>query len=70
MKSIYTTQTTTMRMTVVIAVLSFFILAVGAGPLLTIWSLNTVFGLKIAYTFWTWLGVLILSTPLFSKFKK
>jgi hypothetical protein len=70
MKSIYTTQTTTMRMTVVIAVVSFFILAVGAGPLLTIWSLNTVFGLKIAYTFWTWLGVLILSTPLFSKFKK
>jgi hypothetical protein len=59
-----------MRMTVVIAVVSFFILAVAAGPLLTIWSLNTVFGLKIAYTFWTWLGVLILSTPLFSKFKK
>jgi hypothetical protein len=70
MKSIYTTQTTTMRMTVVIAVVSFFILAIGAGPLLTIWSLNTVFGLKIAYTFWTWLGVLFLSTPLFSKFKK
>jgi hypothetical protein len=70
MKSIYTTQTTTMRMSVVIAVVSFFILAISAGPILTIWSLNTVFGLKIAYTFWTWLGVLFLSTPLFSKFKK
>jgi hypothetical protein len=59
-----------MKMSVVIAVVSFFILAIGAGPLLTIWSLNTVFGLKIAYTFWTWLGVLFLGTPLFSKFKK
>lgn len=27
------------------------------GPFLTIASLNTLFGLNIAYTFWTWLSV-------------
>lgn len=34
------------------------------GPLFTIWALNTVFGLGIAYTFWTWLGVLWLTATL------
>jgi len=24
------------------------------APLVTIWALNTLFGLGIAYTFWTW----------------
>jgi hypothetical protein len=70
MKSIYTTQTTTMKIISILAFVAFVIIVIGYGPLLTIWSLNTVFGLKIAYTFWTWLGVLFLSTPLFIKFKK
>lgn len=30
------------------------------GPLITIWSLNTLFGLGIAYSFWTWLAVVWL----------
>jgi hypothetical protein len=38
-------------------------------PLATIWSLNTLFGFKIAYTFWTWLAcwILILSLSLTIK---
>jgi hypothetical protein len=32
-----------------------------AGPLLTIWALNTLFPvLAIEYTIWTWLAALIL----------
>jgi hypothetical protein len=39
------------------------VVLVAAGPLLVIWALNTVFPvLAIAYTFWTWLAVLILGT--------
>ena len=39
------------------------VILVAAGPLLVIWALNTVFPvLAIAYTFWTWLAVLILGT--------
>jgi len=30
------------------------------GPLLTIWSLNTLFGLGIAYSLKTWFAALIL----------
>ena len=38
----------------------FFILAV--VPIAIIWSLNTLFpALAIAYSFWTWLAVLVLS---------
>jgi len=32
-----------------------------AGPLLLIWSLNTLFGLGIDYTIWTWLAAFILA---------
>ena len=31
-----------------------------AGPLIFIWSLNTLFGLAIAYTFKTWLAALLI----------
>ena len=34
------------------------ILAIWLGPLMTIWALNTAFGLSIAFTFKTWLAVL------------
>lgn len=30
-------------------------------PLVTIWALNTLFALNIAYTFWTWLAMLIVT---------
>ena len=30
-------------------------------PLVVIWAVNTLFSLGIAYTFWTWLAVLVLT---------
>ena len=33
------------------------VLLIILGPLATIAALNTLFGLQIAYTFWTWLSV-------------
>jgi len=33
------------------------IVLIGAGPLITIWSMNTLFSLNIVYNFWTWLSV-------------
>jgi hypothetical protein len=43
-----------------------FLLAVAVAcvvllPLGVIWSLNTLFGLKIAYTLWTWLAALLIT---------
>lgn len=35
----------------------FLIVLVLIGPLISIWALNTLFGLGIAYTFWTWLAM-------------
>ena len=48
-------------MTIITAVV-VVVLLVAAGPLLVIWSWNTLFGTMhmIDYTFWTWLAVLIL----------
>lgn len=38
-----------------------FIIIVAIGPLITIWSLNTLFPvLAIPYDFWTWLAVICL----------
>ena len=37
------------------------------GPLLTIWSLNTLFGLGIAYNFYTWLATVILAAAIKTK---
>lgn len=37
------------------------------GPLITIWSLNTLFGLGIAYSFWTWLATAWLSLVTFGS---
>jgi hypothetical protein len=36
------------------------VVLVAIGPLLLIWSLNTLFGLGIAYTLKTWAAALIL----------
>lgn len=30
-------------------------------PLVIIWAVNTLFGFGIAYTFWNWLAVLVLT---------
>ena len=37
-----------------VVVLVLFLIV--AGPLMTIWALNTLFGLSIGYTFTTWLA--------------
>jgi hypothetical protein len=37
------------------------VLCLGFLPLATIWALNTLFGLAIAYTFKTWLAALVLA---------
>ena len=32
------------------------VVLIGVGPILTIMSINTLFGLNIAINFWTWLA--------------
>ena len=36
-------------------------------PLLTIWALNTLFSLSIAYTFSTWLATIVLQSLLLPR---
>jgi hypothetical protein len=43
-----------------IIVLVFLVIVL--WPLAIIWSLNTLFTLAIAYTFWTWLAVVVLTS--------
>ena len=45
----------------IIALIILAIILIGTGPVLTIISLNAVFGLTIGITFWNWLAVLWLS---------
>ena len=47
---------------ILVVVIAIVILA----PLAVIWALNTLFALGIAYNFWTWLAVLVL-TATFGK---
>jgi hypothetical protein len=49
-----------MKMTKMALLVVFFVLLIIVGPFITIWSLNTLFGLGIAYTFWTWLAMIFL----------
>lgn len=50
-----------MEKTLVLIVLIILLGAIlGFGPIITIWSLNTVFGTTIAYNFATWFGTLWL----------
>ena len=54
----------------VLLILIFAILIIVFGPLVTIWSLNTLFHLNIEYSFWTWLAMAWLGGVLSaSKFK-
>lgn len=41
--------------------LILFTVLVGFGPILTIFSMNALFGLSIAVSFWNWLAVFWLS---------
>ena len=46
---------------------AIFLIALGAivaVPLITIWSFNTLFGMSIEYTAWTWLAAFWLQTVL------
>jgi hypothetical protein len=52
------------------AAVSFIVLAVLVivfGPLCTIWALNTLFALNIAYTFETWGAAIILTSIITGK---
>ena len=62
----FTKQTKSMQIILLISLTVLALILVGLGPLITIWSLNTVFGLNIAYTFWTWLGTLVLSSAVYA----
>lgn len=53
----------------IIALLVFIVLMIALGPLIVIWSLNTLFPLlAIPYTFWTWLAVIGLNITWMSKY--
>jgi hypothetical protein len=42
-----------------------------AGPLITLWALNTLFPvLAIPYTFWTWLAALCLGGVFYTSSSK
>lgn len=45
-----------MGITSILGLILLAIVLIGAGPFLTIASLNLLFNLQIAYTFWTWLA--------------
>jgi hypothetical protein len=44
----------------IIVFIMILLAALVGGPLLVIWSLNTLFGLGIAYNVWTWLAATVL----------
>ena len=59
-----------MKTFTIVALILLAIFLIGIGPVLTIISLNTVFGLSIGVTLWNWLAVLWLSMLLVgNKFK-
>ena len=43
-----------------VGILTILALAI-LWPLVIIWAVNTLFAFGIAYTFWTWLAVLVLT---------
>ena len=54
-----------MKYVVVIGALVVLLAVIIAGPLLTIASLNTLFGLNIAYTVYTYLSIVRLNLATF-----
>jgi hypothetical protein len=47
-------------------IILFLITWICLWPLAAIWAVNTLFGFTIAYTFWNWLAVVVL-TAFFGK---
>ena len=54
-----------MKYVAIIGALVVLLAVLVAGPLLTIGALNTLFGLNIAYTLWTYLSVMWLNLATF-----
>ena len=54
-----------MKYIAVVGALVVLLAVLVAGPLLTIGALNTLFGLNIAYTVWTYLSVMWLNITTF-----
>ena len=54
-----------MKYVAVVGALVVLLAVLIAGPLLTIGALNTLFGLNIAYTVWTYLSVMWLNITTF-----
>jgi hypothetical protein len=50
-----------------IGVVLLIVVMIVFGPLVTIWSLNTLFGMGIEYTLWTWLAAVWLSMVTFGS---
>lgn len=56
----------------IVLVILLVLALITMGPIFTIWSLNTLFGLGIPLTIWTWLsalwlGMVVASTQVRSK---
>ena len=41
-------------------IIVLLVILIGLGPILTLMSINTLFGLNIAINFWTWLSTVWL----------
>ena len=54
-----------MKYVAIIGALVVLLAVIIAGPLLTIGALNTLFGLNITYTVWTYLSVMWLNITTF-----
>ena len=54
-----------MKYVAIVGALVVLLAVLVAGPLLTIGALNTLFGLNIAYTVWTYLSVMWLNLTTF-----
>ena len=54
-----------MKYVAIVGALVVLLAVLVAGPLLTIGALNTLFGLNIAYTVWTYLSVMWLNLATF-----
>jgi hypothetical protein len=50
-----------------VGLVGLLILLIVFSPLITIWALNTLFNLGIAYTIWTWLATAWLSLVTFGS---
>lgn len=54
----------------IVGLIILIIALIGVGPVITIWSINTLFSMNITYSLWTWLSVVWLSLVTFGNLKK